>query len=392
MKAGGSQLSKSILNNLEKNAQILVKSRKDLTKYSKDEAMIKGQIELEAEGFTKPLLYKSISELKRISVPLITRYTEIALKDNQNEEVTEEIQLLQHQILILEKAIQIKQKQNRQLSHNMERNFIDHPFISSSSPNEETLQKQRKKDGSLEVNKTGFRNMHYNNSNGKLLLPTDARNMLGIFKLWEQKGKNQSFEFTFNELLKCVQVEAIGGEYNNLFDSLSNLGQTSIVMEEFFDAEAKKRMRTKIHNPFQDMEIDRTTNTVSVMLSNNLHKNLLIGNVVPISISLFNDLASPTSRALYLILVNKAKDGDLMLDVEQLLPHLGLHSSEKSKAYSHMQRAFEELQSFDVIQSFDIVRKERRVPVQVRFIPSDWLLQADSMDNQLQFNTPTLLG
>lgn len=390
MKVGYVNLSKAITNTLEKYAPNLVAIREQLAGRTADEEMIKGQLEVEADTYCTPLLNKRIYELKRVHLQLMEKRNDLSSQflntrmeqKNPSNEMIEQLDTVEMQILMLEKAIHKKQEQNRQLSHSVERNFIDHPFISSSSPNEVTLKKKRKENGVLELNKTGFRNLFYQNGNGKVLLPSDARNMLGIFKMWEQKGKNKEFAFEFRELLKCVQADINGGEYEALHDSLDNLGKTSIVMEEYYDAEAKKRRRTKIHNPFQSVEIDRDSNQAHVKLSDDLFKNLLLGNVVSISISLFNDLATPTSKNLYLVVVNKTKDKEFILEVEPLIGHLGINSNEKSKAYSLLKASFEELQNFDVIQSFTIL-KNGRTPVKIIFQPSDWLLQANSYDEQL---------
>ncbi|GGG18535.1 replication initiator protein A [Paenibacillus abyssi] len=380
MKAG-EHMSKAIMNVLEKYAPKLLDLRKHLKSVSSNDMMIAGQLDVEIDSYCTPLINKKIYELKRISGKLVETRNEIyqkmlmSLQDQtQKDELNDQHEYLEVQILLLEKAIQKKQEQNRQFSHSVERNFIDHPFISSTTPNESTLVKKRQPNGVLELEKKGFRNLYYQNSNGNLLLPYDARNLFGIIKLWELKGKNIAFDFEFRELIHSVHGEMSGGEYEALHTSLDNLGKTSIVMEEYFDAEAKKRKRTKIHNPIQEMAIDRVTNSVSIRLNENLHKNLLAGNVIEFSISLFNDLATPTSKNLYLIVVNKAKDREFVLDVEQLINHLGIHASENYKSYTMLKNSFDELQNYDVIKRYEIVKK-RRIPDKVIFEPSDWVLQ-----------------
>ncbi|SFK97906.1 Replication initiator protein A [Paenibacillus sp. 1_12] len=384
-------MSKAIINVLEKYAPKLIDLKKQLKSVSSDEKMIMGQLDEEINGYSSSLINKKIYELKRISGKIVETRNDISQKILMNlenhstptEELFEQQEYLEMQILILEKAIQRKQEQNRQFSHSVERNFIDHPFISSTTPNESTLKLRRNQKGILELNKTGFRNLFYQNSNGTLLLPYDARNLFGVFKMWEQKGKAKEFEFAFKELLHNVNADINGGEYDTLHTSLDNLGKTSIVMEEFYDAEAKKRRRTKIHNPFQDVDIDRDTNTVFIRLSDDLYKNLLAGNVVSISISLFNDLATPTSKNLYLIVVNKTKDREFVLEVEALINHLGLNTNDNYKAYVMLKNSFDELQNFDVIRNYEIVKKGR-VPVKVIFEPSEWLQKAtDTIEERL---------
>ncbi|WP_186446055.1 replication initiator protein A [Paenibacillus cremeus] len=389
----GEHMSKAILNVLEKCAPKLVERRRYLRSISSNESMISGQVDVEADTYCAPLLNKKIYELKRISGKLVETRNEVSRnillnlenRVSPDEEVLDYQEYLEMQILILEKAIGKKQEQNRQFSHSVERNLIDHPFISSTTPNETTLRKSRNARGVLELNKSGFRNLYYQNGNGTLLLPYDARNLFGIFKLWELKGKNIDFEFDFRELLKCVYADINGGEYESLHTSLDNLGKTSIVMEEFYDAEAKKRKKTKIHNPIQTIEIDRETNRVSIKLSDDLHKNLMAGHVVAISMSLFNDLATPTSKNLYLTILNKVKDGEYILEVESLINHLGLHAYEKYKTYNMLKSSFEELLTFDVIKSFEFI-KQARVPIKVIFEPSEWVLVRTKEDQ------PLLLG
>lgn len=136
---------------LEKYAPKLIDLKKQLKSVSSDEKMIMGQLDEEINGYSSSLINKKIYELKRISGKIVETRNDISQKilmnlenhSTPNEELFEQQEYLEMQILILEKAIQRKQEQNRQFSHSVERNFIDHPFISSTTPNESTLKLRR---------------------------------------------------------------------------------------------------------------------------------------------------------------------------------------------------------------------------------------------------------
>lgn len=259
-----------------------------------------------------------------------------------DEEQQDEWDVLNLQYKILAKAIEVKQEYQKQFTHPIERNFIGHGVFSSTTPNQETLKKIRTSEGIVEQVRDGFRKLYYRNENGNLLTTYDTKVFIGLLKLWETRGKNREIIFEFKELLHEIESDLSGGEYTTVAKSLENLARTSIIMEEYLDPSTGKKTRTRIHHPIQNADIIYTKGRAeaTIEFNNYLHDSLLAGNYVLINMGLFNDLATPTSKNLYLYIVNELSREDNRVEIDPLIEHLGLHASTRTKAINMIKDAF----------------------------------------------------
>ncbi|MFC5651014.1 RepB family plasmid replication initiator protein [Paenibacillus solisilvae] len=380
---GGEGMSKTIIKYLEDKTVKLLENKQALINSNQNSYVIESEMKQFIDSACHPMINKRINELIRISAKLTEQKNAVQVKilrameehKAPDPDYEQERDFLEIQISIVDRSIEKKREYQRTFTHQVDRNLIEHPFISSTQPNEKTLEKMRDK-GIIKMEKTGFRKLYYQNENGYLLVPYDSRVLIGLFKLWEVKGKSAQFTFEFRELLHTIYADINGGEYTQIHKSLQNLATTSIIMEEYLDPESGKRTRTRIHNPITDADIDRVNNKATIAFNSYLHKSLIVGNVVKISMALFNDLASPISKTLYLLLANKIKDNETILDYSKLVNHLDLHSYESYKANNLVKSSLEELKSFDFIKNFTII-KEGRSYSKILFEPSDWVRDID---------------
>lgn len=366
---------------LDKHGQALVDFKADTQMRFNDEMIVQSEYELELQRRGEKLISKKIYELQRVSTKLESQKNDIskvilsAKESGQpiDHDLYEQENMLAVKISLLDRAIEIKRQYQKEPTHEVERNILDHGLIYATSPNEKTLEKLRTKDGIIELSKKGFRRLYYRNENGALLTPQDMKVFVGLFKLWADKGRNAHFSFKFSELAEVIYSEKTGGEYAIMEKALNNLAQTSIIMEEYFNPKTGKRTRTVTHNPISTADIDSEMMQADITFSNYMHESLAAGNVVFISMALYNDLASPTSKSLYLTISNRMKDQEYGMDIDTLIEHIGLHSSTRPKAVQTIKESMQELKDFGFLSDFDFIYKGGwNTAKKVIFTPSEW--------------------
>lgn len=367
------------MNLLRNNGQLVLDAKERLERCYNSPSMIESKVSVFIDEISKKLINYSTRDLRLAQQELVQRLSSILKENlkniginNHEPEKIHEQNIIEYQLKIIEATIHNKQQYQKQFTHPVERNLIDHGLFSTTVPNQKTLKQMRTPEGIIQYEKQGCRKLYYRNDNGNLLTPYDAKVLIGIFKLWMHKGKNRLFSFKFKELLKELHSEPSGGEYELVAKSLENIAQTSIIMEEYFNPKSGKRTKTSIFNLIQNAEIDHINNKATVELNNYLHESLAGGNYIKINMSLFNDLATPTSKNLYLNIINKLPEDIRYVEIDTLIKHLDLHSSTRTKALTLIKQAFEELKIFNVIDSFEIERRGRKA-VKIFFTPTEWL-------------------
>ncbi|MEW9673587.1 hypothetical protein [Ammoniphilus sp. 3BR4] len=369
-------MSKKIENILDKAVPKLIDKKRELSLF--DIYVIEAELDKELDDVVKKLKNCNMRELtkvkEKINDQLINLMREYIDSNGKNEELVSYQENLDMQQKVISKTIETKQLYQKQFTHPVEKNVFRHGLFRSSTPNETTLQRIRTDKGIIEEVRNGFRKLYYRNENGYYLTTYDSKVFIGLLKLWEMKGKERAFHFQFKELLKVIESDLAGGEYNLLSKSLDNLARTSIIMEEYLDATSGKKTRTRIHHPIQNADIIYTSGTAEahIEFNNYLHDSLLAGNYVLINMGLFNDLATPTSKNLYLYIVNELSEHERNILIDPLIEHLGIVASTRTKAVNMIKEAFAELKDFDVIKDYDVI-KAGRFYKEFTFVPSDWL-------------------
>ncbi|MCM3403000.1 MULTISPECIES: RepB family plasmid replication initiator protein [Cytobacillus] len=342
----------------------------------------KKQLEKSIEVIALKLRYTNMRELNKMDSVLSNELLDIVKeKYSSNGNITVEMQRkeeeIELQVDILKKAIELKKDYQKKYAHPVERNIIEHGLFESSLPTNSTMARLRTPEGIIERHKNGFRRLYYRNDNGNYLSVFDSRALIGMMKIWKDKGENKVFEFDFKELLNAIEVELDGANYRMIANSLDNLARTQIIMEEYLDPRTQKRTKTKIHHPIPNAEIDRINNRAKVEFNSILQDSLKAGNYINISMSLFNDLANDTSKNLYMFIINYIQtkrdvEGERVLDIEPLIEQLGIHASTKTKKVNLIKDALEELKSYEILKTGEVV-KVGRFYKYVRFEESPFL-------------------
>lgn len=369
-------MSSKVEDVLEKFSFELNDKKNFLIKRYTNEYVIDSEIKREIELASMKLLNVHMRVLKEILYKLSSNLNELKkssdLKDHHQSIPLDDINFIEYQIKIISQTITYKKEYHKKFDSIIERNLISHALFSSSTPNRSTLATIRNQDGSLDFIRSGFKNLYYKNTNGIILTTYDYRIFIGLLKLWEQKGRNKKITFEFKELLKAVNRELNGGEYKAISNSIDNIVNTSIIMEEFSTPHRIKG-RTPKFNPIESAQnFYPEQNLATIVLNNYLLESLLNGNYINISLMLFNDLNLTTSKILYINVLKMISENITLVAIDKLIEQLGLYSNTRHKALSIIINALRELVEFNVLKSFDI-EKRGRVPLNIHFFPTEWV-------------------
>jgi hypothetical protein len=359
---------------------LLIEKQSLLDRYDSHEDAEK-QLNKKIDIIAEKIRYTNMREINKVESSLNQELVKV-VKENYSttKPASEEHKYLEQEIEmkihIIKRVIDIKKSYQKKLAYPVERNIIEHGLFDSSSPTNDTLKRMRTSQGIIERYKNGFRRLYYRNDNGNFLTSFDCRVLIGIMKIWQDKGEEKEFDFDFKDLLKVIELDLNGGNYGTIAKSVDNIARTQIIMEEYLEPKTKKRTKTTIHHPIQNAEIDTVDYKVHIHLNDLLHNSLKAGNYVNISMALFNDLANDTSKNLYMFIINyipsQQSKGEQLLEIDPLIEYLGINASTKTKKINLIKDALEELKSYDILKSWE-VSKVGRTYKYVRFEESTWL-------------------
>lgn len=388
----GSKVSSKIKKIFQIHIPKLLDEKKQICQETNlSEEKIMDLLDRSIETVAGKLKYINMIEIQKMELLLNQELVEIVKEKFHSSgylttEQLEQEEKVELQLEILKKSIQLKKVYQSTYSHPVERNIIEHGLFDSTLPTNTTLERLRTPEGIIERHKDGFRRLFYRNDNGFFLTVFDSRVLIGLMKLWQDKGEGKLFEFQFKELLHAIELELNGGNYVMIAKSLDNLARTQIVMEEYLDPKTKKRTKTKIHNPIQNAVIDERNCTAKIQFNDLLHESLKQGNYVNISITLFNDLANDTSKNLYMFIVNYIQtmqhEGEIVLDIDPLIEHIGVNASTRTKKVNLIKDALEELKGYEILQAGEVV-KVGRFHKYVRFEESPNLRNRNLLEKSL---------
>ncbi|MNW58285.1 hypothetical protein D3C74_361410 [compost metagenome] len=163
-------------------------------------------------------------------------------------------------------------------------------------------------------------------------------------------------------------------------------------MEEYYSPGNKVRQRTSLYHPIDTLtfvlregeEVGRER-AATVSFHNLIHQSLQQGNFLTMNVVLFNDFLKPTTKILYVNMINSAAQNITSYNVETLTQHLNLQTANRSLLVSNILEAFEELKNMDVINSYEVVYGQRKSVQFINFVPGD-LLQIQSQTLQGKFD------
>ncbi|WP_223821867.1 hypothetical protein [Paenibacillus peoriae] len=391
---------KAIRNSLRQEALNLIPLYTNLKKMNLSMDDIDKQLAPNIQKCAKKFVRHKTMQLKLEFTYIGQEYNQLGRQINEEERNNIKIddqKYLQYSIIgleykTLEKALEIKKIQNRNVPDTpIETNLIEHGLFSAGSHSKKVM-RTKYTTGVVQQTRNGFRRLTYENSAGVFLGTFDARVLAGLTKLYFEKGMHQQFSFNFNELAKEMDTVPSGKEYMELYESLINISRTQIIMEEYYSPGNKVRQRTSLYHPIDTLtfvlregeEVGRER-AATVSFHELIHQSLQQGNFLTMNVVLFNDFLKPTTKILYVNMINSAAQNITSYNVETLTQHLNLQTANRSLLVSNILEAFEELKNMDVINSYEVVYGQRKSVQFINFVPGD-LLQIQSQQLQGKFD------
>ncbi|KJD42956.1 hypothetical protein QD47_25395 [Paenibacillus terrae] len=387
---------KAIRNSLRQEVLNLIPVYTNLKKMNLSIDDIDKQIAPNIQQSAKKFVRHKTMQLKLEFTYIGQEYNQMGRQINDEERNNikiDEQKYLQYSIVELEyktlaKALEIKKIQNRNVPDTpIETNLIEHGLFSAGSHTKKVMRKKYST-GVVQQTRNGFRRLTYENSAGVFLGTFDARVLAGLTKLYFENGMQQQFSFNFSELAKEMDTVPSGKEYMELHESLKNISRTQIIMEEYYSPGNKVRQRTSMYHPIDTLtfilregEEEGKERAATVSFHNLIHQSLQSGNFLSMNVVLFNDFLKPTTKILYVNLINSAAQNITSYNLETLTQHLNLQTANRSLLVSNILEAFEELRNMDVISSYDVVYGPRKSVQFINFVPGD-LLQIQSQASQ----------
>ena len=271
---------------------------------------------------------------------------------------------------LLSRIIEIKREKHQQLTHPMVKKIVEFPVFSASNPHvgSDNRDKIQTENGTLEVKRKGLRNAIYRNSqvnSGSQLTIFDQSVMLGIQKLWLNRVMTNKIQepikeisFHFSELMEAMEREVNSGLYDKIEESLLTLfsSDTTLVLTD--DPYTNEPAETELYHFFTKMRISHARNSATVIFSDDMIQGLYSNDFISISMAQLNDFQGSTAALLYPLLHLWVQEGKkhFELDLDELIGHVNLLSSHRSKAVGIIQTAFNEMKEFDIIRDFSTIK------------------------------------
>jgi len=361
------------------------------------------------QKIAKSLMSSNLHELKPIlekyknkENELLKRFISIQNAGNKIPELDHREQVLYELIIkSIELAIHMKREYRKQHdSHILEKNLIEGGVFLSGAPHAARMNKLTGGD-ILELERRGFRPMIYKNDNGTVLNTYDTKVLIGLFKLWIDKGKKNHIEFEFKELAEAMVTKPSGGEYRLIHESLKNIAATWVEYKEYFDPKISRFYSATVqHRPIKSLAwIARTKDeeggkerAAVITFHEVLHQSLLEGNYVFINMVIYNELPTSYARIIYLNILDAIENGTTRFDLEKLIDHIILKDGveekfNKARTIKTIETSFRHLLDADVITDYNMI-KNKRTYTHIDFTPSDWLQGHRNNNGRVELGSP----
>lgn len=301
---------------------------------------------------------------------------------------------------IIKVAKQIRREKNR-VPTKVETNILSHaPYFAGGSKKRKA---KAKEEGHISLDKTGLRNMTYQNSAGELLTCFDAKTLAGIFAIWAEQGHGERVKFIEYQLLDTLNMGKGGKQYDLMRESLDKLQNTEVIFKEASrlseGEDDKKRVKVVIDSfkfitahqivEHKDANGKLISRELSYELSPHLRESFKEGYFTLISLAVFDELDSEAAKAIYLMISaihgmdNREEyilgDGSLQIPLQIVYDTLFLENT-KGKNKITVDNACEELKHIDVIASYKLVPEGRKATFLI-IEPSTWLKSVLSNNN-----------
>ena len=370
---------------VEKFVPILLDKQTDIDKFYKNEDRAKQAFQKELDAYANKLIHQSTLDLRSLELQMKEKNLELekqilsASSDQLEESDVQKSSYFQMAITLITRVIETKRAKNQVLTHPLVKSTVVYPTFSVSNPHEgsENQGKIVNQQGIIEVERKGFKKSVYRNkkAGGSLMTAFDQSVFLGIQKIWldeymKRDGESDPMEmsFSFADLVRSMGKEVNTGLYAAIEESLENIyySDNTLIQEE--DPNSKKIGKSIYFHFIQKLEIDHVHYRVSIKFSDEMVASLKKEDFISISIDQLNDFSGNAAQILYPLLNLWVQEdrSEYEMDLDNLIGHLNLISSQRAKAIQILQRAFAEMKENDIIRDYDFPKEGNKYRL-VRF-------------------------
>lgn len=263
-------------------------------------------------------------------------------KQSENKEIQEKIQLCHIELKVWEKAIHLRTELYGNPKYPLEGNVAEAGAFSVS--------KRRKKaspEGLIERKGRGATIRHYANME---LTVADAKLLLAMHKLWEEKGKGKEIEVSFYEIAKKLNRTKSGKTYDDIRESLMTLFRTEIRFENF--VRNGEKIKSQFMHIMQGVAELEAGEKARVRFTDYIYDSLQSGYFIYISMALLEDLSSSAAQGLYPFIAAQSIKGIHEWYVDELCLTVNITTPRPSERIGIIDNAFQEMKDSGIILTF----------------------------------------
>lgn len=216
----------------------------------------------------------------------------------------------------------------------------------------------------------------------KELTLQDAKVLIGIHKLWEERGKEKEFEFTIYSLAKAMNRDTGGKTYNEIWESLEVLQDSKFEFTFYYDKgliDSLDRI-----NILQAIGRRDRNGTFKITFSDAIYKSLQSGAIAYLSLAILEDLKTNTAQNLYLFLPAQIAQGITRWPLDEIALLMGTKANRPIKKQQIVKEACENMVETSLLDGYDLHEDESGAMF-LEIKPSSLLLQSiNSVKNAQQ--------
>lgn len=216
----------------------------------------------------------------------------------------------------------------------------------------------------------------------KELTLQDAKVLIGIHKLWEERGKEKEFEFTIYSLAKAMNRDTGGKTYNEIWESLEVLQDSKFEFTFYYDKgliDSLDRI-----NILQAIGRRDRNGTFKITFSDAIYRSLQSGAIAYLSLAILEDLKTNTAQNLYLFLPAQIAQGITRWPLDEIALLMGTKANRPIKKQQIVKEACENMVEISLLDGYDLHEDESGA-IFLEIKPSSLLLQSiNSVKNAQQ--------
>ncbi|MEF3310855.1 replication initiator protein A [Paenibacillus sp. GYB004] len=262
--------------------------------------------------------------------------------DPGNNKLVEKIKQYEIEQKIWEEAIQLRKELYQHPKYPLEGNVAEAGAFS--------VTKRRKKAPQSLLVERKSRGAVIRHFGDMELTVTDAKLLLVMHKLWEEKGRGKEIEVSFYEIAKKLNRPKSGKTYEDIRNSLLTLFRTEIKFENF--VLNGEKVKTQFIHIMQGVAEIEAGEKARVRFSDYIYDSLQSGYFIYISMALLEDLSSSAAQGLYPFIAAQSLKGIQEWYVNELCMTVNITAPRPSERLSTLINAFQEMSSLGIIYDF----------------------------------------